>query len=91
MRILLFLSRVTLLCNILFLLCVIIARTKDFIHNESINNYIIILGFSAPVLNFILTVLIIINMLRKKVNTIPAWLTITNFLFLIAQLMILFH
>jgi len=69
---------------------VIIARTKDFIHNESINNYVIILGFSAPILNFILTILIITNVMRKKVNTIPAWLSITNFLFLIAQLMILF-
>jgi hypothetical protein len=92
MRIVLFLCRVALLCNILFFLCVTITRTKDFIHHEDVNNYIIILGwFVAPLLNFMLNILLMLNFFRKKENAIPSWLSITNFLMLLLQMMILFH
>ncbi len=88
MRWLLFISRVVLLCNVCFALTMVIRYSHDFIHNQSVNNIVILLGFSAFPLNFIVNVLLLGMMFTKKNITVPSWLLITNFIFLIAQMII---
>ena len=88
MRWLLFISRVALLCNVSFGLTMIIRYSHDFIHNQSVNNYIITLGYVAFPLNFILNVLLLVLMFSKKNIGVPSWLSITNFIFLIAQMIV---
>ena len=90
MRWLLFISRLALLCNICFLICIIIQRTHDFIGIETVNSYIISLGwFVSPFLNLFATIYLIVGLLRKK-NTLPIWLAITNALFLLLQFFVHF-
>ena len=88
MRWLLFISRVVLLCNVCFALTMVIRYSHDFIHNQNVNNIVILLGFSAFPLNFIVNVLLLGMMFTKKNITVPSWLLITNFIFLIAQMII---
>ena len=86
MRWLLFISRVTLLCNLCFALTLIIRYSHDFIRNQTVSNYVITLGYSSFVINFFLTVLLLVTLFRKKDSSIPIWLTITNLLFFIVQI-----
>ena len=86
MRWLLFISRVTLLCNLCFALTLIIRYSHDFIRNQTVSNYVITLGYSSFVINFFLTVLLFVTLFRKKDSSIPIWLTITNLLFFIVQI-----
>jgi len=90
MRLLLFCSRVALLCNVLFVVCAVIQRTHDFIHNQDISNYVIILGwFVAPLLNIAVNGGWLFSLITKK-KRLPLWLGLTNFLFLVAQFMLYF-
>lgn len=86
MRWILFLARVTLLCNLCFALMLIIRYTGDFIKNQNINNYIIILAYSAVFINFFVNIMQIIMLLRRKEIPVSSWLAITNFLFLLVQI-----
>ena len=87
MRWLLFISRVTLLCNLCFALTLIIRYSHDFIRNQTVSNYVITLGYSSFVINFFLTVLLFVTLFRKKDSSIPIWLTITNLLLFIVQIL----
>jgi hypothetical protein len=50
---------------------------------------IIVLGFTAIIINFIVNVITCIYWFRKKLaGKVPRWLVIINFIFLIAQLYI---
>ncbi len=88
MRWLLFISRVALLCNVCFALTMIIRYSHDFIHNQAVNNYIITLGYVSFPINFLMNVLLLVMMFSKKNIGVPSWLSITNFIFLIAQLIV---
>ncbi len=89
MRWLLFISRVVLLCNVCFALTMAIRYSHNFIQSEALNHYIIILGFIiAFPLNFIVNILLLVTMFSKKDIGVPSWLSITNFIFLIAQMII---
>jgi hypothetical protein len=91
MRVLLFLSRVALLCNLLFLVCVIIQHTKDFIGNSDVNNYVIILGwFVAPFFNITVNVWWLIALINKRAIRMKGWLVTANLLFLLFQFFVLF-
>jgi hypothetical protein len=86
MRKLLFLNRLALICNILFLVCLVLQRTQDIITNQDIKGLIIILGW---LLSFILSVVVnfsaLILLVRKREIGVPNWLVITNLLFFILE------
>jgi hypothetical protein len=86
MRKLLFLNRLALICNILFLVCLVLQRTQDIITNQDIKGLIIILGW---LLSFILSVVVnfsaLILLVRKREIGVPNWLVITNLLFFIIE------
>lgn len=87
MKPLLFVGRLAFLCNLLFLVCVIIQRTHDFIHQADISNVIIILGWMvAPFLNLTLNIWTSVALLNKSSFSLPIWLVVANFLFLIGQI-----
>ena len=91
MKGLLFLSRLALICNVLFLLCLVLQRTHDFINIEGVKGTIIILGwFLAPFINFLANILWLYRLISKRSVNLPAWLAVTNLLFLILQFFVHF-
>jgi hypothetical protein len=91
MKGLLFLSRLALICNALFLLCLVIRNTHDFISSQDIKGIVIVLGwFLAPFINLAANMGYLINLMRKKNTRLPAWLAITNMLFLFLEIFVHF-
>ncbi|HVZ26545.1 MAG TPA: hypothetical protein VG842_10840 [Sediminibacterium sp.] len=87
----LFLSRLALLCNAFFLVCLIIRQTHDFIPSADIKATVIILGWLlAPLINLIATTIWGIRLLQRKQPNLAAWLPVTNILFLAVQVFIHF-
>lgn len=89
MRWLSLLSRVAFICNVLFVAAAAL-RYKNFINNEAIASMLIISGYflGAFVFNPIVNILYAIALGSKKklVSFAPKWLAITNFIFLMLQL-----
>ena len=84
----LFLSRVTFLCNVLFLVCWVLRYTHNFIHHADIESITIILGWIvAPLISLGLNIWYLILFFKKVVNPVPYWLIIGNILFLIFELL----
>jgi len=87
MRLLLFLQRVTFICNMLFILCLIIRYTHNFISNEDFKSSIIILGWALSfILGFVVHLWELIILYNQSISIVPKWLRITNFLIFIFQL-----
>ena len=87
MKPLLFAARLAFLCNLLFLVCVIIQRSHDFIHQADIANIIIILGWMvAPFLNLFVNIWYGIVLMCKSATRLPIWVGLANLLFLLAQI-----
>jgi len=91
MRWLSFLARVAFICNLFFLLCVIILFTTDFIQIEFLETIVIILGwvFAFPV-NFIVNATEIALVLSRKPSPTFNWLRIFNFVVFILQIILQF-
>lgn len=91
MRVHSFLSRVALLCNVLFLYCWYLQNaTSNFINNKDINAVILILGWlTSPFLNLIINIWWLILLIRKKQLITPKWLLRTNLVVFIFQIFIL--
>jgi len=68
----------------------IIRYSHDFINNQDISNYIIILGYSSFLINLVLNTVLLMRMVQKKETGIKPWLLTTNLLFFIVQLFIFF-
>ncbi len=86
----LFISRVGVICNALFLYCLLVRHTKDFIGIADINSIIITLGWGASFfLNLFLGVLWLYMVIRKQKVMVPFWLLVVNVLMLIVQLIYL--
>ena len=86
----LFISRVGVICNGLFLYCLLVRHTKDFISNTDINSIIITLGWGASFfVNLFLAVILLYMIIRKQKITLPIWLLIVNMLVLVIQLIYL--
>jgi len=87
MRLLLFLQRVTFICNLLFILCLVIIFTHNFISSRDVQNYAIILGI---VVSFILTLVVNVweffLLFNRKISIVPNWLRIFNLILLVTQL-----
>jgi hypothetical protein len=91
MKGLLFLSRLALICNVLFLLCLALQRTHDFINIEGVKGTVIVLGwFLAPFINFPANIWWFSRLIRKQPVNLPTWLGVTNLLFLCAQIFVHF-
>ncbi len=91
MKGLLFLSRLALICNVLFLLCLLLQRTHDFINIEGVKGTVIVLGWIlAPFINFLVNVWWLSKLIRKHAVNLPTWLGVTNLIFLCAQIFVHF-
>lgn len=82
-----FTAQIACICNLLFLVCLTIQRTSNFIHEPAINSIVIILGWMiAPFLNLVLNIWIGLLLVNKKQIGLPLWLSWFNFLLLIIQI-----
>ncbi|TAH11955.1 MAG: hypothetical protein EAZ12_03060 [Sphingobacteriia bacterium] len=84
-----FTARLALICNCLFLVCILIQRTHDFIHQKDISNMVIILGWMvAPFLNLVVNIWYGLLLLIKSTIRIPIWLALFNLIILMLQIYI---
>ena len=91
MKGLLFLSRLALICNVLFLACLVLQRTPDFITAQDVKGVMIVLGwFLAPFINLAANIGVLIRKLAKRPIAVPVWLIVSNFSFLVVQIFIHF-
>ncbi|MBN8718261.1 MAG: hypothetical protein J0H85_02385 [Sediminibacterium magnilacihabitans] len=91
MKSLAFLSRLALICNLLFIVCLIIQRTHDFIGRAEVSHTIIVLGwFIAPFLNLLVHSWYGIRLIKKEPVLLPKWLIIVNLSVLFLQFFIFF-
>ena|SRR2546421_2748960 len=89
MRWVLFLSRVALICNVFFLLTVLL-HYRNYIEDQVTVSTVIIIGYVMAVFIFnpIVNIYYLIILARKKklFQIVPRWLVLTNFIFLLLQL-----
>ncbi|MEO7531934.1 MAG: hypothetical protein ABIS69_11000 [Sediminibacterium sp.] len=91
MKGLLFLARMALICNVLFLGCLVLQRTPDLITAQSVKGTIVVLGWLlAPFVNLAANIGYLIRVMSKKEVNLPVWLAVTNLLFLALQFFINF-
>lgn len=91
MRPLLFASRMAFICNILFLLCLVIQRTYDFIPNKEISALVLLLGWMvAPIQNMVANIWYGMVLLSKSKIRITRWLAIFNAILLLIQFFVYF-
>jgi hypothetical protein len=91
MKRLLFLARLALICNVLFLVCLVLQRRPDSIESQAVKGTMIVLGwFLAPFINFAANTGYLILRLSGKSLNFPVWLAVTNLLFLVLQFFIYF-
>ncbi len=89
MKALLFLARLALICNVLFLVCLVLQRTPDFISSQAVKGTLIVLGvFLAPFVNLAANIGYLVRVLSKRSVNLPVWLAVTNLLFLCFQFFI---
>lgn len=86
-----FFSRLAFICNLLFVVCLAIQRTHDFIGRQEVSGIIVVLGwFIAPFLNLAVNIWCGILLIKRKQVVLPVWLTIANLSFLLLQFFIYF-
>jgi len=91
MRKLLFLERLSLISNILFIVCFIMQRTQDIIPSQDLKGLIIVIGwFLSPFLSLSANIWLGVLLVKKQPNQVPIWLAITNLLFLFIQFFVHF-
>ena len=91
MRILLFLQRLTFICNILFLICIAIVYTYNFIGNHTAESYVIILGiFFSFLLGLAVNIWEMLLLFNRVVSIVPKWLRMFNLVMFIIQLIYYF-
>ncbi|RYY90206.1 MAG: hypothetical protein EOO15_03485 [Chitinophagaceae bacterium] len=87
MRLVLFLSRVAFVCNVFFLLALLLRMglpAKD----EAVASTIVISGYAlAAIFNPLVNLIYLVLLLRRRlVATVPRWLALANFIFLLLQI-----
>lgn len=91
MRGILFLARLALICNVLFLGCLVIRQVPDFKGIAFINNIVITLGWVlAPLVNLSANLAYVSSRILKKADGFPAWVAVVNLLFLVLQFFVHF-
>jgi len=91
MRWLLFLSKLAFICNLIFIPAFIL-QIKNFVFDQNLSSYIIIIGFALaflfnPITNFCYLLLFFVN--RTRLSIVPAWLIVLNIIFLFLQVIFL--
>jgi len=77
MRVLLFLQRVTFICNLLFLLCLILLYTHYSVESRDVQSYIIILGYIVSfLLGFVVHFWELLLLYNRKLSIVPKWLRV---------------
>lgn len=90
MRILPFLSRVALLCNLFFVVCLVL-RVNHFTSSKDLEGFFIITGWIiAPLVTLLVNVWAVVLMAVRKPIPVPRWQSILNALFLLLQLIFIF-
>ena len=88
MRWLLFLSRIAFICNLFFLLTMLL-QWRNIIGDERIASTVIIIGYFFAVFFFspLVNLSYGFTLLRRKAlfATVPRWLVLSNFIFLLLQ------
>src|SRR5688572_27995005 len=88
-RLLLFLSRIALICNFFFLVAASL-QWKDYIGNSMVVSTIVVIGYFLAVFLFspLVNALYLIRSIWKKdlLVQVPLWLVVCNFLFLLLQI-----
>jgi hypothetical protein len=86
-----FLFRLAFICNVFFIVCMILrySHADQYLY-ESLISISLILGWIAPVINLIsfILALVLISRIRKK--QIPLWLLYTNLICFILQIYFFF-
>jgi hypothetical protein len=87
MRFVLFLSRIAFICNLFFLLALVVrfinlAGNSVAVSTIGITGYLLVALFN-PLVNIIYLTLLI---RRKLFDNLPRWLVLSNFIFLLLQL-----
>jgi hypothetical protein len=91
MRLLLFLQRVTFICNLLFILCLVVRYSHNFITNEEIKKTVIILGWVLSfVLNWIVNIWEAVLLFNRKIAIGPKLMRTFNFLVFLFQIFYFF-
>lgn len=95
MKLISFFSKFTFICNIAFVLFMIfnkIEAKKEVVGGRDtvvaipfFKDLIIILGFSAIVINFLMCIVYLLTILLGKSSLLPKWLAIVNSIFLIVE------
>lgn len=93
MRWLLFLSRVAFICNLFFLLTVLL-QWRNLIGDERVASTVVIIGylFAVFIFNPIVNLSYGVTLVRKRplFTFVPRWLVLANFIFLLLQLQYIF-
>ena len=91
MRSLLFISKVAFICNIFFVLCLLMRHTNIHIP-ASFHEFILITGWILSIcINFLLVSSVVIFKIMKKETHLPLWMNVINtfcFLFQIVYYLI---
>jgi hypothetical protein len=95
MKRILFYSKITFICNILFCYCLFIRSTKiGVVSNDelfSFSSVIVILGwFVAPILTVIENIYLFWSFVKKQESGLPPWRIVATVLFLTAQIFVHF-
>ncbi|MEN9458516.1 hypothetical protein [Sediminibacterium sp.] len=89
MRPLLFATRMAFICNMLFILCLIIQRTYDFIPNKDLSSMVVLLGWMvAPIQNLIANIWYGLVLVSKSTIRLPKWIAVFNLSLLIIQMFV---
>ena len=93
-------SRITFLCNISFLLFIILryveTSAKDEKGNDNlvqlpfVTGTLVILGQLAVFINFIFCLVVLAMLILKRVQPVPRWLVMVNVLFFLVQVFFFF-
>lgn len=93
MRWLLFLSRIAFICNLFFLLTLLL-QWRNIIGDERVASTVIIIGYFFAVFFFnpLANLSYGIALLRRRAlfSSVPRWLVVANFIFLLMQLQYIF-
>ncbi|HET9057621.1 MAG TPA: hypothetical protein VFN30_12315 [Chitinophagaceae bacterium] len=86
-----FFARVAFICNLFFLLCLLL-RYSNITLDEASSSLIIILGWLMAIIvnGFSNLTLIVKAFTSGKKSTIPIWLILVNFIFLVFEIYYLF-
>lgn len=87
MRALLFLGRATFICNLFFIICLLLRHTHLSIP-MALNEFVIIVGWVlSALLNFIFVLGTVVMVVRKRAGIVTNWLVLVNTFFFLFQIM----